>query len=185
MTTKMEKDPRRIAEFLQDLLTTVRPARDSIVERWRLMKKEDLEELNEPDDGCFYAWDRPYYTKRMVEHRFALDLDTVKDYFPLEHTASCMLGIFGHLFGLHFVNTDRIAHTCPQTGSKEHATVWHEDVLLFAVWDRAGREQKDADFLGYLYMDLYPRLGKVSGFSDLPIHPVCTHSATEQVYRNY
>jgi metallopeptidase MepB len=173
MTTKMEKDPRRIAEFLQDLLTTVRPARDSIVERWRLMKKEDLEELNEPDDGCFYAWDRPYYTKRMVEHRFALDLDTVKDYFPLEHTASCMLGIFGHLFGLHFVNTDELTDHASLVDGKRSPQVWHEDVLLFAVWDSPGSDRKDTDFLGYLYMDLYCRPGKRPGFADLPIRPVC------------
>jgi metallopeptidase MepB len=149
------------------------------------MKREDLEAIGEPEDDSFYVWDRFYYTKRMMDYTLAFDSETVKEYFPVEHTVSCMLGIFGHLFGLRFVNTDRIAHTCPQTDREEHATVWHEDVLLFAVWDRAGRKQKDADFLGYMYMDLYSRLGKRSGFSDLPIHPVFTHSVTEQLYRNY
>jgi metallopeptidase MepB len=185
MATRMEKDPKRVITFLKDLLTTVGPAKDLIVEQWRQMKKEDLETIEQPDDGSFYVWDRFYYTKRMMESTFAFDSDTVKEHFPLEHTVSCMLGIFGHLFGLRFVNTDGIAHPCPQTDIEERATVWHEDVLLFAVWDHAGRDQEDADFLGYLYMDLYPRPGKIPGFADLPIHPVCTHRGIEQVYRNY
>ena len=185
MATRMEKDPKCVVTFLKDLLTTIGPAKDSIVEQWRQMKKEDLETIGQPDDGNFYVWDRFYYTKRMMESAFAFNSDTVKEYFPLEHTVICMLGIFGHLFGLRFVNTDGIAHPCPQTDSEERATVWHEDVLLFAVWDHAGRDQEDADFLGYLYMDLYPRPGQIPEFADLPIHPVCTHRGIEQVYRNY
>jgi metallopeptidase MepB len=181
MTTRMEKNPRRIVKFLQDLLTTVQPAKDSIVEEWRLMKKQDLEELGEPDDGCFYVWDRPYYTKRMMERKFALNLDTVKDYFPLEHTASCMLGIFGHLFGLRFINTDEITdHYSPVDGTRL-PKVWHEDVLLFAVWDSTGSDQKETDFLGYLYMDLYCRPGKRPGFADLPIRPVCNSCAVKRM----
>lgn len=185
METRMENDPQNIVTFLQDLLKIVGPAKDCIVEQWRQMEKEDLEAIEEPDDDNFYVWDRFYYTKRMMEDTFALDSDNVKEYFPLEHTVSCMLGIFGHLFGLCFVNTNGIAQPCPQTDSEERATVWHEDVLLFAVWDHTGRDQEDADFLGYLYMDLYSRPGKRPGFADLPVHPVCKHRGIEQVYCNY
>ena len=82
MATRMEKNPRKIATFLQDLFKTVQPARDQIVEQWRLMKKEDLRALGEPDDDCFYIWDRPYHTKRMMERTFAFDSDIVKGYIP-------------------------------------------------------------------------------------------------------
>lgn len=181
MAARMEKDPQRIVTFLQDLLTTVQPARDSIVEQWRLMKKEDMEALGEPDDDCLYVWDRPYYTKRMMERTFNLHSDTVKEYFPFEQTISCMLGIFGHLFGLRFVNTDEVTDPC--LPKKELPTVWHDDVFLFAVWDTADGGREDPEFLGYLYMDLYRRPGKRHGFADLPICPVRTRCAVERVSR--
>ena len=181
----MEKDPQNVVTFLQDLLASIGPTVACIVEQWRQMKKEDLEAIGEPDDDSFYVWDRFYYPKRMMEHTFAFDLDTVKEYFSLEHTISRMLGIFGHLFGLRFVNTNGIAHPSPQTYGERYSTVWHEDALLFAVWDRTDRDQEDADFLGYLYMDLYTRPGKRPGFADLPIHPVRPHRIIRQVYRNY
>ena len=63
---------------------------------------------------------------------------------------------------------------CSSTDTKEDATVWHEDVLLFAVWDSPDGDQEDADFLGYLYMDLFCRPGKRHEFADLPICPVRT-----------
>ncbi|RYZ76719.1 MAG: hypothetical protein EOP06_31025, partial [Proteobacteria bacterium] len=66
MATRMEKYPQKIVTFSQDLVTTVRSAKDPIVEQWRLMKKEDLEALGEPDDDCLYIWDRPYYSERMM-----------------------------------------------------------------------------------------------------------------------
>lgn len=172
MAARMERDPQKIVTFLQDLLTIVRPARDLIVEQWRLMKQGDLKALGEPDDNCFYAWDRPYYMNRMMERAFSLTSDAVKEYFTLEHSASCMLGIFGHLFGLRFVNIDELADSSPPTDSKRLPAVWHEDVLVFAVWNSTDSDQEDTDFLGYLYMDLYRRSGKRPGFADLPICPV-------------
>jgi metallopeptidase MepB len=179
MATRMEKDPQKIVTFLQDLLTIVQPARDLIVGQWRMMKKEDLKALGEPDENSFYVWDRPYYTNRMMERAFSLNSDAVKEYFPLEHTASCMLGIFGHLFGLRFVNIDELADSSLPTKSKGLPTVWHEDVLVFAVWNSTDSDQEDTDFLGYLYMDLYRRSGKRPGFADLPICPVRTYLAIE------
>lgn len=181
MATRMEKNPQRIATFLHDLFTTVRPAKDSIVEQLRSMKKDDLRALGEPDDDCFYVWDRPYYTNRMMERTFAFDLDIVKEYFSLEHTASCMLGIFGHIFGLRFVSIEGLAGSDLPVDEDLFPTVWHEDVLLFAVWNSPNSDQEDAGFLGYLYMDLFRRPGKRSGFADLPICPVRTLFVIERV----
>jgi metallopeptidase MepB len=181
MAARMEKDPHKIATFLQDLSTIIRPTKDSIVEQWRLMKKGDLKALGEPDDDCFYVWDRPYYTKRMMEHKFTFDSDTVKEYFPLEHTASCMLGIFGNLFRLRFVNIDGRPGLSPPADKKILPIVWHEDVSLFAVWDGPDGDQEDDGFLGYLYMDLYRRPGKRLGFADLPIRPVRIYFVIKRV----
>jgi metallopeptidase MepB len=181
MAARMEKDPHKIATFLQDLSTIVRPIRDSIVEQWRLMKKGDLKALGEPDDDCFYVWDRPYYTKRMMEHTFAFDSDTVKEYFPLEHTASCMLGIFGNLFRLRFVNIDGRPGPSPPADGSILPMIWHEDIVLFAVWDGPDGDQEDGSFLGYLYMDLFRRPGKYLGFADLPIRPVRIYCVIERV----
>jgi Zn-dependent oligopeptidase len=75
----MEKNPQQIVKFLQELLVVIGPPRDALVEQWRLMKKEDLKAVGEPDDDCFYVWGRPYYTKKMVERTFTLDSESVKE----------------------------------------------------------------------------------------------------------
>lgn len=41
--------------------------------------------------------------------------------------------------------------------------VWHPEVTVFSVWDKKGLEDKidtKGSFLGYLYLDLYPRDNK-------------------------
>jgi metallopeptidase MepB len=90
-----------------------------------------------------------------------------------------MFGIFGHLFGLRFVNADGLDGPCRPIYDNQLPTLWHEDVLLFAVWDDTDCDQENAGFLGYLYLDLYFRPNKRPGFADLPICPVGTDCLTE------
>lgn len=43
------------------------------------------------------------------------------------------------------------------------ATTWHEEVTVWAVWDKEGLEKQvpvEESFCGYLYLDLFPREAK-------------------------
>jgi metallopeptidase MepB len=46
----------------------------------------------------------------------------------------------------------------PGTGKADDIS-WHKDVKIFSVWDNEG---EGGGFVGYLYLDLHPRLGKYS-----------------------
>lgn len=54
---------------------------------------------------------------------------------------------------------------------KPEDVVWHEDNIIYSVWDEDG-----TSFLGYLYMDLHPREGKYSHCCNTNFQPGFTRS---------
>lgn len=79
-----------------------------------------------------------------------------------------MLKIFEELFGLAFVeivgkDRDSIAET-----GKGDDIVWHKDVQVFSVWDDEG---EGGGFVGYLYLDLFPRDGKYGHAANFNLQP--------------
>ena len=88
--------------------------------------------------------------------------------FPLDTTIRGMLHIFEELFGLAFVEIvgeqrDNISAT-----GKGNDVVWHQDVQLFSVWDD---ESEGNGFVGYLYLDLFPREGKYGHAANFNLQP--------------
>ena len=77
---------------------------------------------------------------------------------------------FEELFGLQFVEIlgeDRAA--VAPTG-KGGDIVWHDDVQVFSVWNDEG---EGSGFVGYLYLDLFPREGKYGHAANFNLQPVC------------
>jgi len=181
MAANMEKSPQKIQAFLEDLLVNIRPSRDVFLAEWRQKKREDLMARGEPDDGNFYAWDRPYYVRKCEAEEREFDADNVSEYFTLHETIKRMLRIFERVFGMSFVEMAEDDRDALSQGVGGDALVWHEDVQLFAVWDDRDGSGDKKEFLGYLYMDMYPRPGKRSGFCNLPIRPVSTNKLTGSV----
>jgi metallopeptidase MepB len=64
------------------------------------------------------------------------------------------MSTFSRLFGLQFckITADRFSKFEP-----EYVMTWHPDVIVFSVWEDA---INGGDFLGYLYLDLFPRYHK-------------------------
>ncbi|KDN68600.1 putative peptidase family M3 [Colletotrichum sublineola] len=98
-----------------------------------------------------------------------MDQEKIAEYFPLQHTVSHMLSIFKTLFGFVFHN---------KGGHQEH--VWHDEVLLFSVWDDV--EQGGGGFIGYLYLDLFPREGKTTGAANFNVVPGYTREDDSRQY---
>jgi metallopeptidase MepB len=126
------------------------------------LKRKELapSESSTGSDLQLYKWDVSYYTRLLQKEQYSVDHAKVSEYFPLQPTTNAMLRLFGDLFGFVFIEIqgdDR--NEISPTGDGKDLT-WHEDVVLYSVWDD---EKEGGGFAGYLYLDLHPRRGKSGG----------------------
>lgn len=168
---KMAKTPETVDTFLGDLRARLTDGGKQEIQTLMNLKKE----LDPNSDGRYYLWDHRYYDRLMLERDFQLDHQLIAEYFPLQTTIQGMLKIFEELFGLEFVEIvgeDRAA--LAPTG-QANDIVWHEDVQVFSVWNDEG---EGSGFVGYLYLDLFPREGKYGHAANFNLQPVCTAKAS-------
>ncbi|KAG9852611.1 zincin, partial [Aureobasidium melanogenum] len=161
---KMAKTPDAVMSFLDDLHSRLSDGIRAEVNELKELKNQDLEARGEVSDGKMYLWDQPFYSRMMLEKQSSIDREQIAEFFPLETTVTGVLDIFSHLFGLVFkeiVGEDRDALSSTSQGGD---LVWQEDVQMYAVWDD-GKE--GGSFVGYLYLDLYPRAGKYGGMCNM------------------
>jgi metallopeptidase MepB len=79
-----------------------------------------------------------------------------------------MLKIFEELFGLFFVEIVGEDRDALAESGKGDDIVWHEEVQVFSVWDDEG---EGSEFVGYLYLDLFPRDGKYGHAANFNLQP--------------
>jgi metallopeptidase MepB len=103
------------------------------------------------EDKTFFPWDELYYTRIWKETTFSINQTQVAEYFPLQPTLRHVLSTLGSLFGIVY--------------ERVKGDFWHEDVQLYAIWDN---EELGGAFSGYVFLDLYKRLGKYDGCELLP-----------------
>jgi metallopeptidase MepB len=168
---KMAKTTKTVDDFLADLRKRLAPGGKKEIEKLMEFKRQDVKEhgLTGPLADGYYLWDHRYYDRLMLEKDYQLDHQVIAEYFPLQTTIQGMLKIFEELFGLVFVEIsgeeDRAALA---EGGKGSDIVWHEDVQIFSVWDDEG---EGAGFVGYLYLDLFPRDGKYGHAANFNLQP--------------
>ncbi|KAF1913237.1 thimet oligopeptidase-like protein [Ampelomyces quisqualis] len=168
---KMAKTPKTVDDFLADLRKRLAPGGKKEIEKLMEFKKQHVKEqgLTGPLADGYYLWDHRYYDRLMLEKDYQLDHQVIAEYFPLQTTIQGMLKIFEELFGLVFVEIvgeeDRAALA---EGGKGSDIVWHDDVQIFSVWDDEG---EGAGFVGYLYLDLFPRDGKYGHAANFNLQP--------------
>lgn len=168
---RMAQTSERVNSFLADLVARLELDGKARIERLKQAKREEVESRGEAFDGRFFAWDYDYYDNFVGEARLPAGLGHAmfSDYFVLQHTVSTILRVFGHIFGLHFIElgeSDRDSLSPTGSGSD---LVWDEEVRMFSVWDI----DQDESFLGYLYLDLDDREGKGGKYHSCNIIPVC------------
>lgn len=143
---KMVKSAQNVIDFLNDLEQKLRPIGLEDLERLRALKKEEHADKGLPYDGEFYIWDYRYYDRKYVERTLDLDDSLVKEYFPVSVVVPTILEIYQNLLGVKF--------------EKIEGETWHPEVQQFSVWEN---NAKDASgFIGYCYLDLFPRESKYS-----------------------
>ncbi|KAJ5628756.1 metallopeptidase MepB [Penicillium lividum] len=155
---KMAKNSETVEMFLEDLWSKLTSSGHRELAEQTQFKKADLESRGEPFNG-FYLWDHSFYSRLMRQKELSIDQEKIAEYFPLQTTVQGMLGIFERLFGLVFRE---------MVVDKDSDVVWHEDVLVFNVWDG---DDLGSGFVGYLYMDLFSRDGKYPNPSNWNLQP--------------
>ncbi|KAJ5935698.1 saccharolysin [Penicillium verhagenii] len=155
---KMAKNPETVEVFLDDLWSKLTSSGHRELAEQAQLKRADLESRGEEFHG-FYLWDHSFYGRLMRENELSIDHEKIAEYFPLQTTVQSMLRIFERLFGLVFRE---------MVVDKGSDIVWHEDVLVFNVWDDG---DLGSGFVGYLYMDLFSRDGKYPNPSNWNLQP--------------
>ena len=134
---RMAEAPKKVEEFLNDLLVKAKPA-----------AKKDFEKINKlaktADIDILQKWDSAYYSEKLKKQLFNLDDEQLKPYFKLENVIDGVFTIAGKLYNLHFEEIFNIDK-------------YHEEVKTYKVTDKNG------DFIAIFYADFFPRKGKRNG----------------------
>lgn len=123
------------------------------------LKKEEHAEKGYPFDGEFYIWDYRYYDRKFIEKSLDLDDSLVKEYFPVTVVVPAILDIYQRLLSVRFVSLDTPTWhpgVLVNVRERSHTTkLLYADVKAYSVW-KAGTKD-ETGFVGYTYLDLYPR----------------------------
>ncbi|KAG2069924.1 zincin [Suillus decipiens] len=146
---KMVKSGKNAQNFLDDLEAKLRPVGERERKILLQLKKEEHEKRGLPFDGEFYIWDYRYYDRVYVEKTLNLDESVVKEYFPVSVVVPTILKMYQDLLGVKFIEI-----------KNDNKDVWHPEVQQFAVWEKDAKDE--SAFVGYCYLDLFPRAAKYS-----------------------
>ncbi|KAF4231723.1 hypothetical protein CNMCM6805_010312 [Aspergillus fumigatiaffinis] len=138
---RMVKTTEWVKGFLRQLQATLCPygrGEIAVLQRRRLDDLRARGQLHDKEAGdSFPPWVKPYY-ERLVQHEFEVDQLKISEFFPLERTATNMLGLFASLLNLRFdsIPSEKLTRD----------VVWHDTVRVFSVWDT-----KEDAFIGTKY----------------------------------
>lgn len=147
LDAKMAKTPQRVENLLNEISTKLLPKAKTEVAVLAALKHKMGE------SGPFQLWDYVYYENKLVKSRYQVDDELVKQYFPIDHVISSILGIYQKLLGVSFA---------------EIATpdAWAPGVREYSITDSASGKP-----IGWFYFDLYPRPGKFGHFANFGLRP--------------
>ena len=164
---KMAKTADTVNTFLNGLRKNLAAGGAQEMEKLREYKKKDTEARGAPFDGNLYMWDVAFYTRLIKEKEYSVDEGEISQYFALWPTFDGMLKIFEEVLGLQFSKLEKEDLVRLSPTGKAGDCVWHEDVLIYSVWNE---ESAGGDFLGYLYLDMHPRDNKFTHNANFDLH---------------
>jgi thimet oligopeptidase len=148
---RMVENPETVQRFLDEVKSVVTEA-----------EIRDLEQLAEFKGGPIERWDASYYRERLREQRYAVDQEELRKFFPTGPTIRWMLGISERLYGVRF--------------EESPVPVWHEEVRYLDVFDAVS-----GDFIGGIYLDLYPREDKYKHAAAWPVRGVSLRAGRKPI----
>ncbi|KAE8446964.1 hypothetical protein EG329_011446 [Mollisiaceae sp. DMI_Dod_QoI] len=155
---KMAGTTDSVNNFLSDIREKLTPIAKtdlgSLMELKCRTSNEALANLDEQENSMFYVWDSSFYTNLTKVQTYSFDEKKFSEYFALERTLAGMMTTLFQLFSLHFL---KITPEDYSNFGTDHVMTWHDSVSVFSVWNN---EKSNGDFVGYLYLDLFPRENK-------------------------
>jgi Zn-dependent oligopeptidase len=141
LVTKMAATPQRVWDFENNLIDKLAPNVTRDLDEIRALKHELHPEL--PDS--IFAWDQAYYKKKLLDTKYKLNTDEVKEYFEMNNTIKGMFEVYRQLLGVTVRETSGVP-------------TWYAKVKTFDMF-------KEGKKIGSFYFDLYPRENKYSHFA--------------------
>lgn len=135
--SKMADTPKQVLDFLYQLADKAQPYAKKDVAELSTYAKElhGIEEL--------MAWDMPYYSEKLQQHKYSYSSNELKQYFQLPKVFAGLFKLINQLYQINFV-------------ANPNMPTWHSDVTTYDV------VQNNA-VIGHIYFDLYARDGKQPG----------------------
>ena len=138
LSTKMAQDTDQVVSFL-----------DHLSSKAKIMAEEELDDLRafvSKNYGINYldAWDIAYYSEKLRKHRYDVNQENLRPYFPVNQVLSGLFDIVNRLYGLSILERNDI-------------DVWSKDVRFFEIRD------ENKTLRGQFYLDLFSRPHKRGG----------------------
>ena len=138
---RMAKNAKNVWEFENDLKLKLRnKAKKDLIEMMAVKSKRTGKNLI----YNIHPWEAEYYENKVKLEKYNLDSEEVKQYFEFNNVTQGLFSIYQLLFGVKFEKV-------------ENASVWHEDVQMFSMYDKQSNE-----LIGNFYLDMFPRANKYS-----------------------
>ncbi|EGC36834.1 hypothetical protein DICPUDRAFT_54379 [Dictyostelium purpureum] len=147
----MVQTNENIQAFTKRMVDLLQPHGRIEFEKLKELKKQDYLEKGLEHDGNFYSYDYVYYSNLMLVKDYQVDNNLVKEYFPMDVVFKGIFDIYQDLLSVKFTEEKPIES-------------WHEDVKMYSVSDST-----DGRFMGYFYLDLFPRDGKYTHAAVWPL----------------
>ena len=138
LARKMARSTDEVMAFLEDLGRRSKPQAQRELDELRHFARDYF------GAGDLEAWDIPYYSEKLRQHRYAITQEELKPYFPDTGVIGGMFSVVERLFGIRITEAGGV-------------DTWHPDVRFFEIRD------DDGELRGQFYLDLYARPKKRGG----------------------
>jgi peptidyl-dipeptidase Dcp len=136
---RMAQNETNVYKLLNELLKAYTPT-----SKKEMIEVENFAKASQGSDFKLMPWDWSYYSNKLKEKKYNLDMEVLRPYFELDKVKEGVFGLATRLYGITFKrNTD--------------IPVYQKDVEAYEVYD------KDGKYLAILYLDFFPREGKQAG----------------------
>ena len=133
---RMAESPKKVFDFLNQLLTAATPyAEKEVAQLKELAKADGIDKIK--------AYDHAYYAEKLRKQKFDLNDEELKPFFPLEKVQDAVFDLAGKLFNLDFKEVTDIQK-------------YHSEVRVYEVFENNSLK-------AVLYVDYFPRKGKRAG----------------------
>ncbi len=156
LQTKMAVSVEQVVEFLNDMAKRSRPtAVEEVKERQAYAESLGFE-------GELEAWDYPYYSEKLKQHRYQISDEDLKPYFA---DLNVINGLFEIVARLYKIRISKV---------ETEVDRWDEAVGFYQIADQQG------EVIGQFFLDLYARENKRGGaWMDECINRYCIDGKTQ------